>query len=90
LRQIYVHRAGHCSFTPAETVTAFQTLVHRLDTGAWDNTGDTQALNNAATALGPTFNVFLSANGASPTAAAFVPFHPSVFLRPFDYRSLGS
>jgi pimeloyl-ACP methyl ester carboxylesterase len=90
LRQIYVHRAGHCSFTPAETVTAFQTLVHRLDTGAWDNTGDTQALNNAATALGPNFNVFLSANGASPTAPAFVPFHPSVFLRPFDYRSLGS
>ncbi len=90
LRQIYVHRAGHCSFTPAETVTAFQTLVHRLDTGAWDNTGDTQALNNAATALGPSFNVFLSANGAPPTAPAFVPFRPSVFLRPFDYRSLGS
>jgi dienelactone hydrolase len=90
LRQIYVHRAGHCSFTPAETVTAFQTLIHRLDTGVWDNTGDTQALNSAATALGPGFNVLLSANGAPPTAPAFVPFRPSVFLRPFDYRSLGS
>src|SRR5581483_9912389 len=24
LRQVYVHRAGHCAFTPAETVTAGQ------------------------------------------------------------------
>ena len=29
-------RAGHCAFTPAETITAVQVLVSRLDTGRWD------------------------------------------------------
>src|SRR5262249_56209547 len=33
LQQIFVHRAGHCAFTPAETITAVQALVSRLDTG---------------------------------------------------------
>jgi hypothetical protein len=33
LREVFVHRAGHCSFTTAETATALQTLIHRLDTG---------------------------------------------------------
>ncbi len=27
LRETFVHRAGHCTFTPAETITAFQTLL---------------------------------------------------------------
>ena len=27
LRQTFVHRAGHCAFTPAGTITAFQTLI---------------------------------------------------------------
>ena len=27
LAQIFVHRAGHCAFTPAETITAVQTLT---------------------------------------------------------------
>ena len=33
LRQVFVHRAGHCAFTPAETVTAVQTLLNRLPPG---------------------------------------------------------
>jgi hypothetical protein len=33
LRALFVHRANHCSFTAAETITAFQTLVQRLDSG---------------------------------------------------------
>src|SRR4029077_19486432 len=35
LRQVFVHRAGHCTFTPAETITAVQTLENRLSTGQW-------------------------------------------------------
>ncbi len=34
LRRTFVDRAGHCAFTPAETIAAAQTLVNRLDTGA--------------------------------------------------------
>ena len=33
LRQVFVNRAGHCAFTPAETITAVQTLENRLSTG---------------------------------------------------------
>jgi len=78
LRQIFVHRAGHCTFTPAETVAAFQTLVQRLDTGAWGDAVEPDALNARAAALGPL-------NIAPP---AFFEFEPPVFLRPFDRRAL--
>jgi hypothetical protein len=73
LRQTFVHRAGHCTFTPAETVTALNTLLHRLDTGHW-GTIDPAVLNAEATALGPL-------NIAPPS---FLQFHPTAFLRPFD------
>lgn len=73
LRRTFVHRAGHCTFTPAETVVAVQTLLNRLDTGKW---GDLKAsdLNNEAAGLGPL-------NIAPP---AFIDFKPSKYLRPFD------
>lgn len=35
LRQAFVHRAGHCNFTEAETIAALQALIQRLDTGTW-------------------------------------------------------
>lgn len=76
LRQVFVHRAGHCTFTPAETVTAFKTLVHRIDTGHWGSI-DASVLNAQATSLGPIFNV---------APASFIRFQPGQFLRPFDVR----
>ena len=79
LRQVFVHRAGHCTFTPAETVTAFQTLVHRIDTGRWGST-DPATMNSQATGLGAAFNV---------APASFINFHPGQFLRPFDARNVG-
>ena len=51
LRQVYVHRAGHCNFTPAEMIAAFQALVHRIDTGRWGHLGP-KALTREAEALG--------------------------------------
>src|SRR5215472_13467963 len=30
LRQVFVSRAGHCAFTPAETITAVQLLLNRM------------------------------------------------------------
>ena len=35
LRQVFVNRAGHCAFTPAETISAAQDLLSRLATGRW-------------------------------------------------------
>ena len=75
LREVFVHRAGHCAFTPAETVTAFQTLIQRLDTGRWGNATHPDVMDAGAAALGPSFNVY------SP---AFIQYEPAPFPRPFD------
>jgi pimeloyl-ACP methyl ester carboxylesterase len=77
LRQIFVHRAGHCTFTPAETVTAFQTLNLRLRLGFWDGITNPEVLNREATALGSTLNI---------APAAFIHFQVPQFLRPRDER----
>jgi hypothetical protein len=83
LRQTFVQRAGHCAFTPAETVTAVQNLTARLNTGRWPNLDD-QVLNFEAAALGPQLNIFASGTQIVPTAPAFLDFHPARYLRPFD------
>ncbi len=100
LRQIYVSRAGHCAFTPAETITAAQTLLNRLATGHWDDQAlQPASLNTAAADLGASYNIF-SAQGGScpvgqpvggvcPTAPAFIRFRPTPYLRPFDQRGGG-
>ena len=78
LREVFVHRAGHCTFSPAETLTALQTLLQRLDTGKWDDATNPDLLNQEAAAFGPTLN---------PGPPAFLNFEPTVFLRPFDVRN---
>jgi pimeloyl-ACP methyl ester carboxylesterase len=83
LEQAFVHRAGHCAFTPAETVAAFQTLIDRLDTGSWHGVRP-GVLNKEASALGPGFNIFLVGGKVVPEAPAFFGFEPSRYLRPFD------
>jgi len=80
LRQVFVHRAGHCTFTPAETISAFETLVQRIDTGRWGNSTSPAAMNGQAAALG-------AFNTAPPS---FLNFQPDKFLRPFDARDIQS
>ena len=80
LRQTFVHRAGHCAFTEAETVAALQVLLERLDTGHWDDAAlQPAALNASALAQGGPENVFFGA--AAPPA--FVDFRPATYPRPF-------
>jgi len=74
LRQVFVHRAGHCTFTPAETITAVQTLENRLTTGQW-HVPSPEAMNVLALSLGTTDNV---------VPPAFISFRPAQYLRPFD------
>ncbi len=78
LREVFVHRAGHCTFTPAETVAALKALISRVDTGHWAGVTDTDTLNASATALG-SLNV---------APASFISFEPARFLRPFDSSNL--
>jgi len=95
LRQIFVARAGHCAFTPAETITAVRVLLNRVRTGTWDTQALTaSSLNSAATALGPDYNIFTAQGGTCPvgspvdgvcaTAPAFVSYRPDQYPRPFD------
>jgi pimeloyl-ACP methyl ester carboxylesterase len=83
LRETFVHRAGHCAFSPAETITAMQTLQLRMATGKWRNLSVTD-LNNEAAALGPTFNVIDDNGQVVAAAPAFLKYRPSQFLRLFD------
>jgi hypothetical protein len=75
LREAFVHRAGHCAFTPAETIAALQALETRLNTGKWTSLSDPGNLNAAAAALGPALNV---------VPPSYLAFEPAPFLRPFD------
>jgi hypothetical protein len=74
LRELFIYRAGHCEFTPAEEITALQALVNRLDSGRWSGLQDTH-LNAVAQALGSTYN---------PVPPEFAQFKPDVFLRTYD------
>jgi pimeloyl-ACP methyl ester carboxylesterase len=83
LRQTYVDRAGHCAFTPAETIAAVETLLQRLETGHWPSI-EANLLNGDAAALGPQFNIFEVNGTIVPTPPAFIDFTPAPYLRPFD------
>jgi hypothetical protein len=76
LRQVFVSRAGHCAFTPAETITSVQVLLHRLSTGRWVASSLSPASMNAAAAALPSVD--------NPLPPAFIPFNPTRYLRPFD------
>jgi pimeloyl-ACP methyl ester carboxylesterase len=80
LRHVFIHRAGHCSFTPAERLTALATLVRRIDTGKWGKSTAPTLLNQEAASLGSTLN---------PVPPAFIDYSPTPFLRPYDVRNEG-
>ena len=83
LRQTFIDRAGHCAFTPAETIAAVETLLKRLETGRWPSI-EANLLNGDAAALGPQFNIFAVGTTIVPTPPAFIDFTPAPYLRPFD------
>ncbi|HTT00082.1 MAG TPA: hypothetical protein VMI33_26065 [Streptosporangiaceae bacterium] len=90
LRQIFVSRAGHCAFTPAETIAAAQALLRRLATGRWDDQAlQPSSMNATATALGASDNVFSSGSQLVATAPAFVSYRPYPYLRPYDLGGRG-
>ena len=86
LRQVFVHRAGHCAFTPAETVTAVQTLENRLATGRW-HVPSPAGMNAQAAALGPQLNIFSAGGVVVATPPAFLSYSPARYLRPFNLIS---
>ncbi|MDQ6721581.1 MAG: S9 family peptidase [Candidatus Dormibacteraeota bacterium] len=85
LREVFVHRAGHCAFTPAETIALVQAMIDRLDTGHWDDQGlRPAALNASALAQGQSYNSFFG----FALASAFIDFKPGPYPRPFANGSI--
>lgn len=78
LRQLFVHRAGHCAFTPAEVITAIRSLLNRLDGHGWGDLTPAK-LNAAAQALGPEDNAIAGFFAAAP---AFADYAPGPYPRP--------
>jgi pimeloyl-ACP methyl ester carboxylesterase len=79
LQQVFVARAGHCAFTPAENITLAKTLVRRVNTGKWNPaTLAPAAMNTEAAALGSTYNEF----DGTATQPAFTAYTPPPYLRP--------
>jgi hypothetical protein len=71
LRQAYVHRGGHCTFTTGEMLAALRTLERRIGAGHWPDT-DPATLNRLASQLDPT------------VAPAYVAYRPGPYPRPFN------
>jgi dienelactone hydrolase len=71
LRQAYVHRAGHCTFTAGEMLAALRTVERRVRTGRWSGT-DPGSLNALAATLDPA------------GAHAYARYRPAPYPRPFD------
>jgi hypothetical protein len=79
LRQVFVHRAGHCAFSYAETIVLIQQMIQRLDTGQWDDaTLQPTAMTAAAQALGDSYN---EVGGFFKSPPAFVNFSPGAYPR---------
>jgi len=74
LRQTYTHSAGHCGFTPAETVAGVHALVTRVKSGNWP---DTSAAGMTALARDTKLG-----------EARFIPVTPPPFLRPYGACTL--
>ncbi|HKC18553.1 MAG TPA: alpha/beta fold hydrolase [Candidatus Dormibacteraeota bacterium] len=80
LRQVFVNRAGHCAFTPAETIASFEALLKRIDTGKWDEASlQPDPLNSAAADLRPGASTIFG----YPFDPSFIKYAPATFPRPF-------
>jgi pimeloyl-ACP methyl ester carboxylesterase len=81
LRQLFVHRAGHCAFSAAETIMAIEAMLARLDTGSWGGPALAPGtLNDGALALGDSYQ---TVGGFLKSPPAFENFTPGAYPRPF-------
>lgn len=67
LRQAYVERTGHCSFTVGERVAAVETMNERLDDGHWGNLAEAAVIDRRGESL-------------ELGAADFIQYRPNEFI----------
>jgi pimeloyl-ACP methyl ester carboxylesterase len=84
LRQLYVPRGGHCTFTASEEIVALRTILDRIDTGTWEPT-DPETLTAQAAAFGSDYQTVHLYSGQYQTVApAFVSYTPGPYPRPLS------
>jgi pimeloyl-ACP methyl ester carboxylesterase len=83
LRQLYVERGMHCSYSAAEEIVELRTLFERIDTGRWGDTTP-QRLTAEARDLGDDYNLVLDFGTFqdAPVAPGFTTFAPPRSMRP--------
>ncbi|WP_141583404.1 S9 family peptidase [Actinomadura sp. WMMA1423] len=84
LRQLYVDRGYHCSFTASEEIATVRALLTRMDTGRWPDTRPA-ALNRSAGTLAPDYQTVFDTDpepGMYPATPSFTYHHPGRYLRP--------
>ena len=79
LRQVFVNRAGHCTFSDAETITVIEAMIARLEAGSWNAPLSPANLNAIAAALGESYN---RVGGFLIAPPAFENFTPGPYPRP--------
>jgi pimeloyl-ACP methyl ester carboxylesterase len=79
LRQVFVHRAGHCAFSEAETITVIEAMIARLDAGNWNAPLSPANLNAIAAGLGESYN---RVGGFLISPPAFENYTPGPYPRP--------
>lgn len=83
LKQLYVDRGNHCTFSASEEITALQTLLTRMNTHHWPSTRP-GLLNKSAAKFAPDFQTVFDPDpepGLHPTTPSFTLFHPGLYLR---------
>ncbi len=83
LKQLYVHRGGHCTITGAEEILAVEAVDHRLRSGHWPSL-DPKTMNAAAAGFpAEVQQVFdFSTFSDGPDTPRFTRFTPPRMLRP--------
>jgi len=83
LRPLFIERAGHCTFTPAELVASVQLIDQRARSGYFPATSPA-SMKASAVALGPELNGVTDDDSGQliPVAPEFTQYHPGRFLRP--------
>lgn len=82
LRQMYVDRGMHCSFSAADEIVALRALLRRIESGRWPDTSP-QRLNEAVSGLGEAYSRVLDFGTFqdAPMPPAFTSFVPPAPLR---------
>ena len=84
VRTVYINRPGHATQTVLEKITAFQTLINRLDSGSWAAAAEMPERMNA---LALQIRSGLAQDFGSP---AFVYHRPATALRLWDVANWGT